>query len=347
MIKTISIENFQSHRKTELDLSNGVNVIVGVSDSGKSAIIRALKWLVFNRPLGAGFRSSWGGETTVVVETENGKFTHTRNDDGASYELNEDYLTAIGTDVPESVSNLLKLTDLNFQGQVDPHFLLSSTAGEAATQLNKAANLQLIDLGVKNLKSGASDLDRTKKAITSEIEGIELELIEFNYIDSCEKIIADLEVKNKQRGDIRSQVIILASMIDRIKQVELVCAENNWSALAYKLVLELNNQAINLQNLEKGINRLVELVDQVDELEETIGSLPDENIADDLIVLQTNFTKLHNGNAEARKLNSLIKSIKLCNETEQESTSIVNELTSQFNKLMPKTCPLCGSIVRP
>ena len=59
MIKQINIKNFQSHKSTQLKLDPGVNVIVGSSDSGKTAIIRAYLWVVDNRPLGNAFVSHW------------------------------------------------------------------------------------------------------------------------------------------------------------------------------------------------------------------------------------------------------------------------------------------------
>lgn len=54
-ISRIEIVNFQSHSYTDLYLSDGVNVIVGPSDSGKTAIIRAIKWVLFNEPSGSSF----------------------------------------------------------------------------------------------------------------------------------------------------------------------------------------------------------------------------------------------------------------------------------------------------
>ena len=65
MIQTGVIRNFQSHKKSILNLSKGVNVIVGKTDSGKSAIIRALRWLFTNTPSGDAFRSWDGGDTKV------------------------------------------------------------------------------------------------------------------------------------------------------------------------------------------------------------------------------------------------------------------------------------------
>jgi predicted phosphodiesterase len=49
-LERLVLENFQSHLRTELKLVPGLNVILGESNQGKSAIIRALHWLLFNEP---------------------------------------------------------------------------------------------------------------------------------------------------------------------------------------------------------------------------------------------------------------------------------------------------------
>ena len=46
-IKKIILQNFQSHKYSIVELDEQLNVIVGPSDSGKSAIIRALKWVLY------------------------------------------------------------------------------------------------------------------------------------------------------------------------------------------------------------------------------------------------------------------------------------------------------------
>jgi DNA repair ATPase RecN len=40
MISHINIENVLSHKSTDIELHEGVNVFVGESDAGKSSIIR-------------------------------------------------------------------------------------------------------------------------------------------------------------------------------------------------------------------------------------------------------------------------------------------------------------------
>ena len=70
MIQKLNIQNFQSHKDTKLEFHPGVNVIIGQSDSGKTAIIRALRWLIWNRPGGDDFRSDWGGGTVVKIKID-------------------------------------------------------------------------------------------------------------------------------------------------------------------------------------------------------------------------------------------------------------------------------------
>lgn len=77
MIRSIHLQNLQSHKDTKLEFSDGVNVIVGSSDSGKSAILRGLGWVATNRPAGDEFRSDWAGKenTSVSIQLSTGEYS--------------------------------------------------------------------------------------------------------------------------------------------------------------------------------------------------------------------------------------------------------------------------------
>ena len=96
MIKEIDIVNFQSHKSTHLDLVPGVNVIVGASDSGKSAIIRALRWLIWNRPVGDAFISHWadGGFVNIVTDQMD-VIQRAKGPGGNQYRINEEIFNHI------------------------------------------------------------------------------------------------------------------------------------------------------------------------------------------------------------------------------------------------------------
>jgi exonuclease SbcC len=139
MISSITLTNFQSHDINFLRLSSGVNVIIGSSDSGKTAILRALNWCVYNRPSGKAHISYWNkdlkDETTVVITKKQGQVLRIRGNDFNGYRIARGdpddvsviELEAVGTDVPEEVTKLLNLSEVNIQRQMDRPFLISES----------------------------------------------------------------------------------------------------------------------------------------------------------------------------------------------------------------------------
>lgn len=65
-IAKVNLSNFQSHANTSIELSKNFNVIVGESRQGKSAIMRALRWVIENKPSGKSFIKI--GEDSAFVE---------------------------------------------------------------------------------------------------------------------------------------------------------------------------------------------------------------------------------------------------------------------------------------
>ena len=125
MIKKLDIHNFQSHQKTSLEFHHGVNTIIGSSDSGKSAIIRALNWVINNRPTGDSI-IQYGQESAKVSITldpgqviARGKSKATNYYTISSGTEKKQEFKAIKTDVPDEVGKVLKYNELNLQYQMD------------------------------------------------------------------------------------------------------------------------------------------------------------------------------------------------------------------------------------
>ena len=68
MLKSLKIENFQSHPDTEVEFADGVTAFVGESTHGKSAILRALKLLWYNKPNNISYISHWAKFTRVTID---------------------------------------------------------------------------------------------------------------------------------------------------------------------------------------------------------------------------------------------------------------------------------------
>ncbi len=155
MIKSIELLNFQGHAYSYLELHKGVNVIRGTSHAGKSSIIRALQWCLFNRPRGEGFKSHFAKKKdpveVTIVFTDDTYITRKKwycKDEKRilnSYISDAFQFHAVKSDVPEEVKELTRMTEINFQGQGDRHFLLHESPGTVGKKLSEAVGLQIID----------------------------------------------------------------------------------------------------------------------------------------------------------------------------------------------------------
>lgn len=163
-LKTIRLHNFQAHRDTKIDVSDGITIIAGESNNGKTSIMRAVQWVLTNKPTGLGFVSSWakyitkGGtvsmkpdemcevELVLSEETEH-SIIRRRTGTSNSYIIDGKELSAIGKDVPPEVLDLLNMSDVNAQSQDDPYFLITETGGSIASRLNELVHLETIDKG--------------------------------------------------------------------------------------------------------------------------------------------------------------------------------------------------------
>ena len=142
-LEKIILKNFQSHNYTELDLSRGVNVIVGPSDSGKTAIMRAIRWNLFNEPSGVDFVREGESEVSVTVRFQDGiEITRLRGKSKNQYilrqpEEDEVIFEGFGTHVPQEIRETTgiykvmlddkKSLPLNFSDQLEGPFLLQET----------------------------------------------------------------------------------------------------------------------------------------------------------------------------------------------------------------------------
>lgn len=349
MIRKITIQNFQSHKDTKIELNAGVNVIVGLSDTGKSAIIRALRWLVFNRPLGDAFRSSWGGHTYIEIITKKDRVIRTKTKSANNYTLYSDRkvdaFKALGSEIPDEIQQALNLTELNFQGQVDPHFLLGMgwSPGQVASHLNDITGLNKIDIALKSMNSDLTKINRDLKSNKERLVDLDEQKESFAFIKELEPQIIVLEGMERQARGLDSKASELESLIGALEIAEKAVTEHLWASEALELYdhIECRWDDIKLQKLLKDdlsqrIDRLEKLENEIEEhswIEDANGQVEklEELLGDD-------WTRSH----RIKDLKLLIRRIENLNWNIKESGIKEAELEQEFHDLMPDICPLCG-----
>ena len=149
MIESLSITNFQTHRKLELDFDPTVTTIIGATDAGKSAILRALRWVCFNYPYSQhdilNYDADWVRAAIIV---DGRKITRRRGDGSNYYKLDSHRYDAIKTSVPETIEQLLNLSEVSYHDQHDQAFWFSLPAGQVSKELNQIVNLGVMDEAV-------------------------------------------------------------------------------------------------------------------------------------------------------------------------------------------------------
>lgn len=212
MLQTIQIHNFQSHENSQLDLSPGINTLVGDSDCGKSAAMRAILWAITNSPQGDAYVSDWtktpkgkqmaGAATYVAIDTnpqkDRGKFSvvRKRSPEFNGYEVfdgsDNTQFEALRTDVPREVSQCFNIGPVNIQRQMDPPFLIASTPGEAARFINQLVNLTDIDEAQTEINSLGRSCSADLRAATASLEKAEDLVKGMDWVDRLQELAESL-----------------------------------------------------------------------------------------------------------------------------------------------------------
>jgi exonuclease SbcC len=153
MISSLHIENFQIHQDLKIDLG-GITVLISDNDRGKSATIRALRWLLLNEWAGkADQMTTWDMDfTQVSARVDNRDLSRRKSSSENTYILDGQVFEAVGSGkVPTPISSFLNVTEENFQEQLDPAFWFHLTAGQVARSLNKIVALSSIDDSLDNV----------------------------------------------------------------------------------------------------------------------------------------------------------------------------------------------------
>lgn len=277
MLKKIKLRNFRKHKFVEIAFSKTITTLVGPSYSGKSTVVRALKWVCLNKPSGTSL-IRWGTrEAEVSIDIDGKEITRVRGKGKNLYKLGDQKFAAFGNDVPKRIAQLINITEDNFQGQHALPFWFGDTSGTIAKKLNKIVNLSLIDTSLSYL---SSELNRAKHTVTisesrlKEIKTSQKKLTfvskmeeEWNAIKKYSETYKTLKQRSSDLKDIVKRYEAFAKIIQTIKppslkaltkyQKALEAVENRYTKL--EIIIDkmegLNGDLCNLQERHQNMQR--------------------------------------------------------------------------------------------
>ncbi|WP_088105159.1 AAA family ATPase [Halalkalibacter urbisdiaboli] len=204
-IKAVRLENFQSHLDTFLEFHDGLNVLVGQSDSGKTAIIRGIRWVLFNQPRGTDFIRVGADFVRVTVVFQNGaSIVRERTASKNRYIIrkpNEDdlVLEGFGIHVPEEVievhgMNSLRIDRdhelfLHISQQLDGPFLLEQTGSLRAKTIGRISGAHYLDMAIRDTSKDISQLQQRTKQGEMEVTQLTEQLEPYQFLTEAKKKI--------------------------------------------------------------------------------------------------------------------------------------------------------------
>lgn len=301
-ISTIIIKNFQSHRHTVLNLDEHVNVILGSSDVGKTAILRALGWVFFNEPQGTAFIRA--GETSTSVEliySDGYSVKRIRNKKFNGYHINHpDFdepkkLSGFGSSVPEEIQEItgvrkFEIADkiespITYQTQLEGAFLLSESSIKKAKAIGAISNVNIIDRAIQIANSNIKDFRKNINTSEEALKNSEEQIKEYDNLDerkqNLEKVkdlYSELIQKNKMNENLSVLNQRLDNNIERIKTEENTIKSLSFVDETYKTYYKLNsllikgadyyNKFINLRNNEALYETNMKIINNTNFLED-------------------------------------------------------------------------------
>lgn len=285
-MSTIRIKGFQSHTDSTINLSDRLNVVTGPSGQGKTAIIRAVRWVAFGEPSGEAFVNESVGEAEVTITLDDGvSVTKTRRKGKTSYKLSTIDEPFDKAEVPEEVKQALGLNKqtfgdfeatLNFAYQLDAPFLLSESASTGAKILGKLAGTEAVDGAIKDVSKDTHAARQTKSSAEKEMQRIDGQLLEYHdieqvgkQIESCQRLLDQASQAHEKQKNLSHLSLVLSQASEQVFEIE-----NKLDAL---LILPTITQ--DLENIEKAQQRydaLLSLYGQYSEASDRVDQMTRE-----------------------------------------------------------------------
>jgi len=268
ILDKIKIKNFQPFKDTTIELATGLNVFKGTSHIGKSSIIRAIKWVLQNKPQGFGYRSNFADKkeaTVVSLFFPDSEVVRRRDSKENCYEVNGNKLEAMRSDVPDVVQAALQMNEVNLRTQFEGFFLLQNTAGEVAKKLNEYAGLEIIDVSLSKVNRLLSVAKKYYEEKNSQLDANKILLGGLPYIDGMERALNKVIVLEQTLEEKREKLKVAEVLLSQWQVVEgNIRDESAWQKdilPRYKKTVAIAEE---YYKAEEKFSQAVELLEELD-----------------------------------------------------------------------------------
>lgn len=267
-VRKIKIQNFQSHEYSEVLLSDGMNILSGTNNAGKSAVARAISWVMYCESGTSHIRTD-AKECSVEIEFNNGDvIKRTRKGDHNFIQFknatDKEFTTykSFGNKYPKVVRDFLqnppeydKFDPLAYSGQTNKNFLIDIKPSALPEIISCLVGTDDLDIAAKNVNSSINQIKVKITGVEEEIEKDKLTLEEdYNTLDEQIEIFEELKKLNKSINDkeklISNMLVLLNTYIEIKKDSKTIRQEISDNQ---KIIDLLQTRILDIQNKTKSL----------------------------------------------------------------------------------------------
>lgn len=342
-IRKVILENFQSHKYTEIEFDKYLNVIVGPSDHGKTAIIRGIKWALFNEPSGDYFIREGERECSVTVVFSNNVRVKRYRSKSKNYyyiydnEGNETILEGFGTKVPEEVikkTSIKKMlldsnvsSSINIGEQLEGPFLLSENTSTRANAIGRLVGVHIIDDALKDTLKDVRNLKATKRNHEETLEKLKDELKGYDYLE-------ELKLKSQKLNKIKEKISDRQRRLNNLIEKLQTLKDINKEIILHEKYLSKLNELDRISAIEKSLDFKIKNFTHIYNIYRRLNQIKthierDKRILSSLKYIETiekYYKTISNKEKKLNRLNELHTKYNLVKENVSNSKSIIYKL---------------------
>ena len=367
----IKAKDYEVIENLTLELKEGITVIVGASNNGKSSIIRLLRSLFYNLNNDSSIRQ---GETsyTIGVIDNNNKVIVKRDLTSANktvYSVNGNILKKVGRNPVPEVEDTLniriidinkKKMELNFLRQMEFPFLLGESGGFIYDFLSSSSNQNDFTDLFKTMKHDLKEISDNKKRLEGQVDTLKdmYQTSKDTYdklepIDPLVEEILAFDIKMKHLQKLSDSIINLEYADEGIINQNKILKEYTGKyellkdidnlAMEYGKYKELEKQCIKIEELNSKIQLQQESIARLDKLNKMLNMQELENLMNNVEALGKQVTSLDHRIIDIQRHHydiDKLEEVKTTNARELDMINVLLELITNKTNMQEFTSKL-------
>lgn len=356
-MKKLVLKNIQKHKKLIINFGD-ITAIRGANDNGKSTIIRAIYWILYDKPSGDWMRRILPDGKLATAHAklylkDGNVIERVKGDKINRYVLNGVNYDNYGT-IPEDIQKVLntpisRFGNKNFTCNVfmqdDNSFVVEESPSVKADMINQLTGANIVHRAVKRLNKEKREYTTTLKVYSEELDNAKLNL---KSLHGTERIIKRFESIEKRRDKLEQSKVLYKRMVDVNKsycRLRRILRNNKSTVNTFtvdpdillkkaEIVIKMKKELENLEKVYKQIIYLEKIINIYKEMETvTMDELSSKvKIKEDL---EDKYGKIRQISEKYNKLSHKI------GETKKE----IKKLQKKLSEFEGKACVLCGKIM--